>query len=277
VPIVKLFVEGNLEMELLNSIFQGSPVLQQGGSKNALRPRARSDRADNKVAAGYLRDRDFDYEPPNTLTEPTVDCTENNSVAIGWRWCRHETENYLLEPSLVHAAMQWSIREVEDAIFSSATKIRYYEAARWTIGTVRRVLPPNFELRTRPNLNEIALPKSLDVFSTRNWAEQSISEHRMRILESMAPDDVSGSFDQFAAKFDENFLRDTAQVLLWFSGKDILAGMEEWLNFKDIPNPGAFRAIVRNWIIDNPERTLELLPEWHSLVHLLRGSDRNEL
>ena len=39
-PVVKLFVEGALEVQLLTPILQGSPVPQQGGSKNSLKPRA---------------------------------------------------------------------------------------------------------------------------------------------------------------------------------------------------------------------------------------------
>ena len=61
-PIAKLFIEGNLELEILNPILLGSPVLQRGGSKNSLKPRALTDRHESKntVVAGYLRDRDFE-------------------------------------------------------------------------------------------------------------------------------------------------------------------------------------------------------------------------
>ena len=52
-PIAKLFIEGKLEFQVLTRILQGDPVLQQGGSKNSLRPRARTERRENKVAAGY--------------------------------------------------------------------------------------------------------------------------------------------------------------------------------------------------------------------------------
>jgi hypothetical protein len=154
-PIAKLFIEGNLESEILNPILQGSPVLQRGGSKNSLRPRARAERKENKVAAGYLRDRDFDYDPPVDISQPTLDY-EDDGVPIGWRWCRHEIENYLIEPTIVSEATAWQIKDVEQAILQSARVIRNYEAARWTVGKVRRALPPRYEMRTRPDdLNEI--------------------------------------------------------------------------------------------------------------------------
>ena len=91
--IIKLYIEGNLEVEVLNPIFQGSPLLQRDGSKNSLRPRARAERQENSVAAGYLRDRDFDYDPPTDLTRPTVDC-EDRGMPIGWRWCRRRGAGY---------------------------------------------------------------------------------------------------------------------------------------------------------------------------------------
>jgi hypothetical protein len=173
-PITKLFVEGKLETEVLYPILQGTPVLQRGGSKNSLKPRARSERQENRIPAGYLRDRDFDFDPPADLSTPTVDC-EDDGVPIGWRWCRHEIENYLLEPAIVGEAMKWAVEEVEEAIRVSATRIRNYEAARWTIGIVRRGLPPHYQLRTRPDdLNELTLPVALDSATVREWAADSV-------------------------------------------------------------------------------------------------------
>jgi hypothetical protein len=87
VPIAKLFIEGNLDSEVLNPILRGDPVLQLGGSKNSLKPRANTERRENKVVAGYLRDRDFDYYPPEDLARPAVDSLAGND-AVGWRWCR---------------------------------------------------------------------------------------------------------------------------------------------------------------------------------------------
>jgi hypothetical protein len=113
-PVAKLFVEGNLESEVLYSILAGTPVLQKGGSKNSLKPRARAERAENRVAAGYLRDRDFDFDPPEDLSRPTVDC-EENGIPIGWRRCRHELENYLLEPGMVGEATSWDVAEISEA------------------------------------------------------------------------------------------------------------------------------------------------------------------
>lgn len=270
-PINKLFIEGNLESQILNPILQGTPVLHRGGSKNALGPRTRTERQENKVAAGYPRDRDFDYDPPTDLSRPTVDC-EVDGVPIGWRWCRHEIENYMIEPALISEATAWPISDIEEAICQSALKIRNYECARWTVGIVRRALPPHYELRTRPdNLNEIALPTVLDQRNVNEWATRSIETHRSCMEATTSPQAVQETFDAFATRFDDEFVSDVNNVLLWFSGKDILAGMAEWLSSKDVSNPGEFRAKLRDWVIDNPDRALELLPEWSRLTEVFRS------
>ncbi len=269
-PIAKLFVEGALDVQLLAPILLGKPVLQKGGPKGSLKPRARTERRENNVAAGYLRDRDFDHYPPTDFSQPTVDSTHDD-VPLGWRWCRHEIENYLIDPAVVREAMGWSTSEVEDAVRRAADRIRSYEAARWTIGVVRRALPPHHELRTRPEaLSEIDLPPALDAASVNAWASKSIADHQAPITAATGPKAVQASLDAFAAQFDGAFLADLAKVLVWFSGKDLLAGLADWLITKDIPNPGQFRAFLRHWIMENPTRTLELLPEWNGMVKLVR-------
>ncbi|MFH1113585.1 MAG: hypothetical protein V1792_06655 [Pseudomonadota bacterium] len=69
------------------------------------------------------------------------------------------------------------------------------------------------------------------------------------------------SFETIIARFDDACVAEVSNVLLWFPGEDILAGIAEWLSTKAFASPGAFRASLRDWIIANPERALELLPE----------------
>ncbi len=270
-PIAKLFVEGTLEVQVLAPILLGNPVPQQGGSKNSLKPRAGTERRENKVAAGYLRDRDFDFDPPADLSKPTVD-TLDGAVPFGWRWCRHELENYLIDPAVVSEAMAWHTPDIEEALRQAAAKIQSYEAARWTIGIVRRALPPHYELRTRPDgLNEIDLPLALDSGAVNAWASKSIADHRAPMAAATDPGAVQLSLDTFAAQFNDAFVADVGNVLVWFSGKDLLAGLADWLVANGVANPGKFRAALRDWIIANPVRAVELLPEWYGMTELVRA------
>lgn len=136
---------------------------------------------------------------------------------------------------------------------------------------MRRQLPPHYELETRPGLNDIALPSALDAESVNRWAFGSIAKHLRHIAEKGEPDALQTSFDSFLERFDADFMADVEKILLWFSGKDILAGMADWLSNQRIAeNPGKFRALLRDWIRENPEKTLELLPEWMGLVEAVR-------
>jgi hypothetical protein len=269
-PVGTLFVEGKLDIELLNSILQGNPVLKRGDSKSNLKTRAKAE-CENNVIAGYLRDRDFDSNPPTDFSKPTPDFM-HKGVPIGWRWSRHEVENYLIEPSVVSEAMNWAIPDIEQAICEAAKRIRSYEAARWTVGVVRRALPPSYELETRPdNLKEIALPANEDFTAVNTWALDTIKVHSNRIADETDSKRVHKLLGDFIARFDDEFVSDVSNVLVWFSGKDILAGMDGWLGTKDFNTPGMFRAKIRDWVIANPERTLELLPEWYGLTEVLKS------
>ena len=211
-PVAKLFIEGKLEFGTLSPILQGNPVLQLGGSKNSLKPRAFTERRENTVAAGYLRDRDFDFDPPMDVAEPSVD-SYDRGVPYGWRWCRHEFENYLIDPPVVSEATGWPIADVEDALRQAARKIRIYEAARWTVGVVRRALPPHYELSTRPDgLNEIDLPPALDAAAVNAWASNNVETHRVPIVTATDPANVQASFDTFDAQFDDAFVADVGKA-----------------------------------------------------------------
>ena len=272
-PVTSLYVEGNLETELLTPVLQGSPLLRQGGSKNSLKPRAIRERLENKVNSGYLRDRDFDFDPPSDLSNLVIDGI-HQGVAYGWRWCRHEIENYLIDPAIVTEAMNWAIEEYENAIRQVAVRIKSYEAARWTVGIIRRALPPNYELNTRPDgLNEIDLPQAIDTISVNSWAHQNIENYQKPLVSITSPIAVQSSFDAILARFNDEFVSDVRNTLVWFSGKDILAGLREWLATKVSVrfNPGAFRASLRDWIRSNPDRTLKLIPEWKSMIDTVRA------
>lgn len=98
-----LLVEGKLDKQCLTPILEGNPTVERGGSKNSLKPEARTRATLNHHPYFFLRDRDFDYEPPSDTSQPQPFI--ENGKTIGWHWCLHEIENYLLEPKIVEAAI----------------------------------------------------------------------------------------------------------------------------------------------------------------------------
>ncbi len=149
-----LLVEGKLDAEVLSPVLGTLPVrvtLEAVGSKSSLKPRAR-DRRQGPVGVStcYVRDRDFDFDPPVDSSQPTVDSRQETGGVLGWRWSRHELENYLLEPRLVEAATGWSAADFERELLAAARNLQHYNAARWAVGIARRSLPPFNDLPTRP-------------------------------------------------------------------------------------------------------------------------------
>ncbi len=104
--VTLLLVEGELDSQLLTPVLSGRPAVEATkGSKNALPPRTRNER--NKGVAGvyYLRDRDFDYEPPEDSTLPVIDNVDHRNTIFGWRWCRHEIEIYFQKALSILSAL----------------------------------------------------------------------------------------------------------------------------------------------------------------------------
>ena len=141
-PVSHLLVEGTLDMEVFAPLFAGNPIVgPRPTSKGSLAPRARDLRRDSGWTACYIRDRDFDFLPPVDLSQPTTDTTDGGTP-LGWRWCRHEIENYLIDPGVIHAALGWNRAAFEARLVDAARSIKHYQAARWVIGLARHVLPP---------------------------------------------------------------------------------------------------------------------------------------
>src|SRR5690242_15433111 len=103
-PVATLFVEGELDEQLLRPILSGNPVVERGGSKGSLFPQAMAESKRRGVDVRYLRDRDFDFEAPLDRSHPSIDRNHQNRT-VGWRWSRHSVENYLIDPDVVVAAI----------------------------------------------------------------------------------------------------------------------------------------------------------------------------
>jgi len=265
-----LLVEGKLDEQCLTPIFEGKVTVERGGSKYSLKPEARTRATLKKQPYFFLRDRDFDYEPPEDTSQPQPFIV--NGKTIGWHWCRHEIENYLLDPKIVQAAfsnIDWD--NYQNQLQAAAYNIRFYEAARWSIGVARRSLPPHYELETRPSdLHEIAIPVDCSDQSAYIWLRDTSNIFYSRVSDSLRKDVIATSYQVFKDKFNDDFCQDTNNILLWFSGKDLLAAMSTWCIENSFQSPGEFRAKLGKWCRDNPEEVVNLLPEWQALRQFFR-------
>ncbi len=264
-PVKKLYVEGNLDVEVLTPILKGSPVVIGGGSKNSLPPRVRTERSEKKIQICYLRDRDFDFPPPDDLSQPTIDNLEN-AEPIGWRWCRHEIESYLVDPKILARVLGCDLESASEAILTSGRCISEYQAWRWTIAHLRKSLPPYYKLDTKPDIKELQLPEDLN---DESWAVSAISTFRETITPALREETIQKTHQSYSSRFSNTSFEGVENFLLWFSGKDLMAGLNEWLSSHYNLSPGEYRRKARDWIARNEQETLSIFPEWDQLVRIL--------
>ena len=275
-PVSVLLVEGKLDAEVLNPVLGLLPVrltLERGGSKSSLKPKARDRRqGPASVVACYLRDRDFDFDPPPSTAQPIVDSPWETNAVLGWRWCRHELESYLLEPRLVEAATGWNAADYSRELLSAAQRLQPYTAARWAVGIARRSLPPFTELPTRPVelANEIQLPPDCSQSACFSWVKQHVAGFRQQVEATLEDTALQASLAERVQRLSS--LTTTDEVLVWYSGKDLLAALSPLIATRPEANPKAFRRQLSRWVQDRPQEAAALFPEWQALLTALANS-----
>jgi hypothetical protein len=241
------------------------------GPKYGLPRQVREERQ-KSVAAAYLRDRDFDYDPPDDLSRPVRDRPRDAGI-LGWYWCRHEVENYLIDPALVVLATAWDVDEYVAGVVAAARTIRHYQIARWVVGNVRQRMPPIYELNTRPDglASDFDLPADFGEEPSRQWAISAVTAFRDRFCAVATDDAIAAEWARRAAVITEASCDRHQSALVWFSGKDLLGALQPWLQARGLPGAGLFRARLRDWVMTHPREALEALPEWQGLVGVLRA------
>lgn len=273
-PVTNLLVEGDLDSTLLFALVGGSegPLIERAGSKDSLAPQVRKLHTKNLLGARFLRDRDFDFLPPSDLTRPTDDKYQGNQI-LGWRWTRHAIESYMIEPHFVAQCLGSDQGSYEAALIEAARRIRFYQAARWTIGQARTQLPPAYKFGTSPDDRsaEFYLPDELASEGQREWARIHAKGFLERVSPVLDEPKIVQVYDEFSDRFTDGFLQDLENILIWFSGKDLMKALEPWLLEREVISAGKFRTRLRDWMTSHIEDVAEQLPEWRALRELLRN------
>ena len=273
--MTKLYVEGKLDAEWLNRLLEGLPPLEIGGSKEELPHLMRRDRDDKRnpvpILSWFLRDRDFDYLPDNSPGhDPCRVVNRSGNPLCGYRWRRHEIENYLIDPVVIEAALGIPHNAMEAAISAAAQPLLFYEAARWTVGQMRTELPrPGLDTRY-DNLGDYQLPGNLTEANIGAWLEQRTSPYREAVTTIMSTAETMRRFTEFCDR-----LRglDAASILIWYSGKDLLAALIPFFEskFPSCKQPDDVLRRLADWR-DRPTPLDGILPEWDALKLLLQAA-----
>jgi hypothetical protein len=269
-----LFVEGDLDEQILVAVFGGGPTIKRGGTKHDLPKHVLEEQTVDRRAL-FIRDRDFDFDPPADRTRPheVPKVNDRQGKTLGYYWCRHEMENYLLEPAIVIRALRCEESAYLAALLEAASRIRDYEAARGAIGVARRSLPPNFKFETRPDEvpgDKLKLPANLSDSGVRAWVKAHAAAFSSRVSGVLEPTAMERLFEERRALLDP-MLATVAEILVHFSGKDLLAALAPWIAGQPrLATPGDLRARLRDWMREHPEDTLMLLPEWAAFLDILK-------
>ncbi len=270
-PVSLLLVEGELDAAVLAPLLGPQLTVTHGGVKASLKRKTRELRGPSKqVAACYLRDRDFDYDPPaDGAALPTVDAQERTpaggEVTLGFRWARHAIENYLLEPGLVEQATGWAQADYIPALLTAAAGLRFYTAARWAVAIARRQLPRLWDLPTRPTelTNDMKLPSDCSETACFTWARDQVSAFATSVRGILGDSSVEQNLQERSLRLAA--LGTPAAVLLWHAGKDLLAALAPHLPRPRKDHPRVFLRDLQSWVSQRPEQALNLHPEWRAL------------
>lgn len=280
-PVSTLYVEGDgrdpIDLSILQALLGGRPLVVPGGSKGSLKPRARNAReAVPPVLACYLRDRDFDYDPPQDRSAPVVDSHVKGTTGpvLGWHWCRHEIESYLIDPRLVAAASTIPEATIADALQAAAIELQVYVAARWAVGVARRGMPSSGTLSTRPpefaghEFRTLAVKR--DEHQLPDWVRDSIQQYRDGTNAALAESVLHGHLQDYIVHLNHAIHGSTEDILVWFSGKDLMAALAPTAYRSFASNPKELRHRLRNWVRSHPDQAMAMFPEWQALRELLR-------
>ncbi len=266
-PVNMLYVEGELDQQLLAVILEQGPVVKSGGSKYGLQASVVRGREEGEgVSIYFLRDRDFDFLPNEAAPHlPAPITTPRSGELLGWSWYRHSIECYLLEPALAARALGRASEEIEAHLVAAGRELANYQAARWAVGQARTKLPPSRQLATHPPelRGEFALPQDTSEMANWNWISTAARDLFQPISQAFAEEALRASFDRFRSRLAG---LDVSNVLVWCSGKDLLTFVAPRIGFA---SGRELRNHLRDWVLDHPDEGLALLPEWVALKQLL--------
>lgn len=270
-PVTQLYVEGSLDQRLLTGVLSGQVAVAARGTKDDLPHIVRREIDDGKTGIAYLRDRDFDSEPPSAPAgEIRVD-RKLHAAALGYRWDRTEIENYLLEPAIASTALKIDPAEWSGELVKAAAQLHAYTAGRWTIGQLRARTRRITKLNTHPDElsgKAFPLPKSLAEADVRTWLTTTVTQVTAAVAKEFDVTAVTQQFEQHKAMLAG---KSGGEILRWYSGKNLFGVLAGYFQSKGINNSADAMERVVAWLETPPGMAVATsnLPEWSNLAAVL--------
>lgn len=273
-PVNLLYCEGGAkspDIRIILAVLAGACMIEPAGEKYGLGQRVRlsRDTRPNSTVAG-LRDRDFDKDDSVPTYSPREWRVEGGRVWIGWFWERVEVENYLIDPSVVQRALGNKAPEAgayRSALLTSAEAVADYTAARTALSVSRvRFSPMDNAWGKEKGSDKHKFPDERGETDCRKGINEVVKEYaRTQVVQEGA---VLHEFDTLLPACRPNGQR-FKHFIAFFSGKDLLYGMEDALTGLGFKSPFEFRERILKGIENSSEDVWTWLPEWTQLRKLV--------
>lgn len=259
----------------MSAILAGICLIEPIGSKYGFGEKVRFARSirTSSVIAG-LRDRDFDQDDSIPTNDPIRWNVDNNTCWLGWYWERLEIENYLLDPEVVRRALGAkapAMDAYQSALQQVAESIVEYTAARIALSMSRIRLNWTNKWGRRRGRDRYVFPDDRSEADCRSGIQDIVRQ----LSEMMKEGDVLNRFDELLP-FCRPEGRRFQYFLTFFSGKDLLCGMEQPLIRFGFQSPFSFRESILKGIENSPEDVWTWLPEWQRLREQISSISSND-
>jgi len=264
-----------IDSTLLRLCLAGRCLVRGEGSKDSMRDSVLGNRRSG-IRAAAVTDGDFVPAWPGSPAEPVVSLRRWNhrfneaDVLLGWRWPRHEIENYLLDPALVETALGQIPPNFEEALEEARDQIACYQAARAALALSRpkgkmRILS-TWGKRLGSGKHWMPDKSGLSEDACRKSIEERINEYGER--RSISVDEVLQRMDELMPDYQAGGSR-YRDYLRAYSGKDLLWQLAGWLRGTSHNNPTKFCHELLSELAGQVFDPASLFSEWAELQRLV--------
>lgn len=252
---------------VIRAILQGIPLeVKPSGGKYGFEQRIKLGREYQKNSGIFgIRDRDYDihdgWNPVNTDAMRWT--TGAKRTHLGWIWQLTDIESYLTSPTIVEAMFESSdwIGTYAEVHQTAKEQLKSYTACRVALGRSRKGsrLPNKFGRQSK-YFSQHCLPEDL--------SNQSLEEELLALVHRHNGDGIVVIEDvQQLRETTFASIESTPDAHSWFSGKDIVLQIGDWLAGVGFATPKRFLDETAKRLKNSQEEIWKLLPEWQSLRH----------
>ncbi len=277
-PVSLILCEGGTnspDVRILRKLLGGICQVKPMGGKYGMGDRilARRETLGANAVFGVL-DGDFllEWKGVQNLPVQWTKKINNEIIHFGWRWERKEIENYLVDLDIVCKTLPNGLieeKKYRKALEKTRDKISAYQAARTALNACRRRFKPLESSFGVPcgRKEKHSFPIKLDEKSCIEGIKQNIDAYENSQIVTYK--EAENLYSKYLPECKSGGKR-YDDYLYCFAGKDLLWGMNEWLENNLDDDAWAFREKVLKGIEKSTEDVSGWTPSWKNLLEEIK-------